>query len=240
MALETSLTPPVPVLIIVMGVSGTGKSTLGAALAAALNMPYIDGDDLHPRTNVDKMAAGSPLTDADREPWLRIIRNTAERVTQEQTQKLKHTRSINGAGAEIGEFKNPSESENGTVAPGVVIACSALKRVYRDMLRGVISTISSSSNTHLTERAPGATDEVTIDLPTYFVFIEGTREVLMDRMLKRSGHFMKATMLDSQLSTLENPTGEEGVVAVSVEDSTATQVDTAVKGLGPMLSGHAI
>jgi gluconokinase len=68
-------------------------------------------------------------------------------------------------------------------------------------------------------------------LPTYFVFIEGSREVLMDRMLKRSGHFMKATMLDSQLNTLENPAGEEGVVVVSVEDSTATQVDRAVEAL---------
>ncbi|KAJ6498991.1 P-loop containing nucleoside triphosphate hydrolase protein [Mycena sanguinolenta] len=207
MAIETPVTQPVPVLIIAMGVSGTGKSTLGAALAAALNMPYIDGDDLHPRANIDKMAAGSPLTDADREPWLREIRKTAERVTQEQ--KQHKARPQNGTAA------NGSEKATGT--PGVVIACSALKRAYRDVLRGV--------DANATEGAPADR------LPTYFVFIEGSREMLMDRMLKRSGHFMKATMLDSQLNTLENPTGEEGVVVVSMEDSTATQVEKAVAAL---------
>ncbi|KAJ7268669.1 P-loop containing nucleoside triphosphate hydrolase protein [Mycena haematopus] len=191
MAIETPVTEPVPVLIIAMGVSGTGKSTLGAALAAALNMPYIDGDDLHPRANVDKMAAGCPLTDADREPWLREIRKTAERVTQEQKQN------------------------KATGTPGVVIACSALKSAYRDILRGVNV---GAGDSNATERAPTET------LPT-------SREVLMDRMLKRSGHFMKASMLDSQLNTLENPTGEEGVVVVSVEDSTATQVEKAMGAL---------
>ncbi|KAF7361614.1 Gluconokinase [Mycena venus] len=216
MAVETPITQPVPVFIIVMGVSGTGKSTLGTALAAALHMPYVDGDDLHPRANVDKMAAGCPLTDADREPWLREIRKTAERMTHEQKQHKAQGQARTQNGAVNGK--------NG--APGVVIACSALKRVYRDMLRGVDNINGTVDNT--TERAP--TDTVT-DLSTYFVFIEGSREVLMDRMLKRSGHFMKATMLDSQLNTLENPTGEEGVVVVSVEDSTATQVDKAVAAL---------
>ncbi|KAJ6587216.1 P-loop containing nucleoside triphosphate hydrolase protein [Mycena vulgaris] len=173
-----------PVFIVVMGVSGTGKSTLGAALAAALERPYIDGDDLHPRTNVEKMGAGEPLTDADREPWLRAIRETAERVVGEQQQA--------GSGR------------------GVVIACSALKRTYREVLRG-----GGGSSA----------------LPTYFVFIEGAREVLMARMLNRNGHFMKASMLDSQLATLENPRGEEGVVVVSVEDTTAVQVENAVREL---------
>ncbi|KAF7376425.1 Gluconokinase [Mycena sanguinolenta] len=212
MAIETTVTQPAPVLIIAMGVSGTGKSTLGAALAAALNMPYIDGDDLHPRANIDKMAAGCPLTDADREPWLREIRKTAERVTQEQ--KQHKGRAQNGTTA------NGNGKATGT--PGVVIACSALKRAYRDVLRGVdVGTGDSNA----TERAPADS------LSTYFVFIEGSREVLMDRMLKRSGHFMKATMLDSQLNTLENPTGEEGVVVVSMEDSTATQVEKAMAAL---------
>ncbi|KAJ7346946.1 P-loop containing nucleoside triphosphate hydrolase protein [Mycena albidolilacea] len=205
MAVQTLQTLIPPVLIIVMGVSGTGKSTLGAALAAALHMPYIDGDDLHPRANVDKMAAGCPLTDADREPWLRVIRKTAERVAREQAEARAQNGTVNGA-----------VNGKATGTPGVVIACSALKRAYRDMLRGV----GDASNT---TAATG--------LPTYFVFIEGSREVLMDRMLKRSGHFMKATMLDSQLNTLENPAGEEGVVVVSVEDSTVAQVDKAVEAL---------
>ncbi|KAJ7163544.1 P-loop containing nucleoside triphosphate hydrolase protein [Mycena crocata] len=183
-----------PVFIVVMGVSGTGKSTLGAALAAALQMPYVDGDDLHPAANVAKMAAGQPLTDADREPWLRTIRDTAEHVVQEQAQK--------------GKGKGPEEKPG---ALGVVIACSALKRAYREILRGNGGTVSA--------------------LKTCFVFIQGSREVLMERMLNRAGHFMKASMLDSQLNTLENPEGEDGVVVVSVEDTTAAQVENASKGL---------
>ncbi|KAJ7680633.1 P-loop containing nucleoside triphosphate hydrolase protein [Mycena polygramma] len=189
------------VFIVVMGVSGTGKSTLGAALAAALHMPYIDGDDLHPRANVDKMSAGQPLTDADREPWLREIRRTAERVADEQLRAQNNT--------------DYSNSNNTPEAPGVVIACSALKRAYRDILRGGDPNSKSGA----------------VLLPTYFVFIDGSREVLMERMHKRSGHFMKASMLDSQLSTLENPEGEQGVVVVSVEDTTAAQVDKAVAAL---------
>ncbi|KAF8210657.1 P-loop containing nucleoside triphosphate hydrolase protein [Mycena galopus ATCC 62051] len=219
MAIETPIPQPAPVFIVAMGVSGTGKSTLGAALAAALNMPYVDGDDLHPRANVEKMAAGCPLTDADREPWLREIRKTAERMTQEQKQQ-HNKRAQNGA-------VNGNEKTTGT--PGVVIACSALKRTYRDILRGF-----EADENFATERAP------TDSLPTYFVFIEGSREVLMDRMLKRSGHFMKATMLDSQLNTLENPAGEEGVVVVSVEDSTATQVEKAIGALTASFDRNAM
>ncbi|KAJ7899040.1 P-loop containing nucleoside triphosphate hydrolase protein [Mycena leptocephala] len=203
-----------PVFIVVMGVSGTGKSTLGAALAAALHMPYVDGDDLHPRANVEKMAAGCPLTDADREPWLREIRNTAERMADEQLQKG-------------GRAQNNAIKATGT--PGVVIACSALKRAYRDVLRGVGPEDGDLDSAH----AP-------TDLPTYFVFIEGSQELLMDRMLKRNGHFMKASMLDSQLNTLENPAGEEGVVVVSVEDTTATQADKAVAALKASFGGYTI
>ncbi|KAJ6500204.1 P-loop containing nucleoside triphosphate hydrolase protein [Mycena vitilis] len=191
-----------PIFIVVMGVSGTGKSTLGAALAAALHMPYIDGDDLHPRANVEKMSAGQPLTDADREPWLRVIRSTAERVADEQ-QRAKNDTDYDNSG------------NNTPETPGVVIACSALKRAYRDILRGGDAKSKSGA----------------VVLPTYFVFIDGSREVLLERMHKRSGHFMKASMLDSQLSTLENPAGEQGVVVVSVEDTTAAQVDKAVVAL---------
>ncbi|KAF8893575.1 hypothetical protein BD779DRAFT_1506980 [Infundibulicybe gibba] len=123
-------------LIIVMGVSGTG--TYG--------MPYIEGDDLHPKSN--------PLTDADREPWLELIRNIAERT-------------------------------------GVVISCSALKRYYRDILRGE-RKLGTGGVPILLEAVHSST------LPTFFVFINGPRD-------KRSGHFMKVSMLDSQLETLESP-----------------------------------
>ncbi|KAJ7282920.1 P-loop containing nucleoside triphosphate hydrolase protein, partial [Mycena rebaudengoi] len=163
------------------GVSGTGKSTLGAALALALGLPYVDGDDLHPAASVAKMAAGQPLGDEDRFPWLRTIRGTAERVV----------------GVRDGKGN----------ARGVVIACSALRRVYRDVLRGGDDS----------------------GLETYFVFIEGAQAVLLERMQRRTGHFMKAGMLDSQLATLESPQGEQGVVVVSLEDSTEEQVQRAVE-----------
>jgi len=166
-------------------------------------MAYVDGDDLHPQSNIDKMAAGEPLTDADREPWLQLIRTTAEHMVAEQ-----------------------QAAEAGRSRLGVVIACSALKKSYRDVLRG--KTQEKVMPGHLDPPHPDA-------LPTYFVFIEGSREVLMDRMTKRTGHFMKAGMLDSQLMTLESPVGEEGVVVVPMDVSTEEQVETARKGLNELL-----
>jgi carbohydrate kinase (thermoresistant glucokinase family) len=131
-----------------MGVSGCGKSTLGAALAATLAARFIDGDDLHPRANREKMAAGTPLTDADRAPWL----------------------------ARVGEAL-------ATPAPGepaaVIVACSALKRAYRDIIR-----------TH-------ARGDVV------FLHLTGAREVIAARLAARKGHFMPPSLLDSQLTTLE-------------------------------------
>ena len=176
------------------------------ALAHALRMPYVEGDDLHPLANIDKMAAGIPLDDADREPWLALIRATAERTAAEEH----------------------AAAEKGNDAPrGVVITCSALKKYYREILRGKLQPVECNGEIQ-NARHPNA-------LQTYFVFIEGTRDVLMDRMSKRAGHFMKASMLDSQLSTLEAPIGEEGVVVVSVEDSTEDQVRIAKEGLATIM-----
>jgi len=149
-------------------------------------MPFIDGDDLHPLPNVEKMTRGEPLTDEDREPWLGVIRRTAERVAKEEM------------GREEGERR----------LRGVVVACSALKRYYREILR----------------RRGG-------EVPVYFVFIDGPREVLMERMEKRVGHFMKASMVASQLATLESPVGEDGVVVVPLTGTTEEQTRIAVDGL---------
>ncbi|KAL4074063.1 carbohydrate kinase [Scleroderma citrinum] len=173
-----------PKFIIVMGVSGTGKSTLGAALSDVLCLPFVDGDNLHPPSNILKMSGGIPLTDEDRQPWLESIRKTA----------IRHITAIQ-------EIESKPDKENA----GMIIACSALKKSYRDILRGRLED-------------PPRT------VPTYFVFLEGGRDLLMERLQRRKGHFMKAQMLESQLATLECPEREPGVITVPVEWSTEEQV----------------
>lgn len=145
--------------VVVMGVAGCGKSTVGAALAERLGAEFLDGDSLHPQSNIDKMAAGTPLNDDDRSPWL----------------------------AEIGRRFTASDSP-------LVIACSALKRAYRDIIRAGDSSV-------------------------VFVHLHGTRDVLHQRMNSRPGHFMPASLLDSQLATLEPLQDDEAGMVVSIETS---------------------
>lgn len=135
-------------IVIVMGVAGSGKTTIGRLLAESLGWPYCEGDDLHPPANLQKMAAGIPLTDADRLPWLRELRARIERRL--------------AAG----------ENE--------VIACSALKASYREILTGGHAEVR-------------------------FVHLTGSPALIRERLAHRTGHFMKATMLDSQLAALEPP-----------------------------------
>jgi gluconokinase len=192
------------------GVSGTGKTTLGSALAKALDVPYVEGDDLHPRSNIEKMSSGDPLTDSDREPWLKLIRTTAEMMTLEAQSGVK----IN----------------NGGNKRAVVISCSALKKRYRDILRG----LGRQENNVKLSTSENSNSQLPI-LKTLFVYIEGTRDVLMDRMMKRTDHFMKPSMLDSQLQTLEDPVHEEGVIVISLMVSREDQVQVAQQGLRRML-----
>ncbi|QRW19944.1 thermoresistant gluconokinase [Rhizoctonia solani] len=205
-----------PKLIVVMGVSGCGKSTTGQNLGRALNATFVDGDDLHPAANVAKMSRGEPLTDADRAPWLKLIR---ERATELATQG------------------------NGIT----VVACSSLRKAYRELLRGkpveLVKPEPESSDVpvvHPKGEAPSVGDKADVDvhiantsppLKTYFVFIKGTRESLFERMQKRQGHFMKASMLESQLVTLESPEGEDGVIVVDLEATPQQQCEQAVAGL---------
>ncbi|WP_345064332.1 gluconokinase [Leifsonia kafniensis] len=158
-------------LIVVMGVSGCGKSTLGALIADRLALPFIDADSLHPTSNVAKMAAGTPLTDDDRWPWL-------ARVGQVLTDGRR-----TGAGA--------------------VVACSALKRSYREAILA---------------EAPGV----------LFVHLNGTKEVLSARLQGRSGHFMPSGLLDSQLATLEELAADEPGVVVDISPSVAVILTDAV------------
>ncbi|MGL4196746.1 MAG: gluconokinase [Allorhizobium sp.] len=162
--------------VIVMGVSGCGKSSVGETLASRLRLPFVEGDVLHPKSNVAKMAAGTPLTDEDRWPWLTVI---GERMAD----ALKS-------------------------GQGIIVSCSALKKIYRDHLRAATDGRLS------------------------FVYLEGSRELLGRRMGARTGHFMPLTLLDSQLATLEVPTGEPGVVTVSIDQPVEGIVADALKGLG--------
>ncbi|MBP2447776.1 gluconokinase [Rhizobium leguminosarum] len=165
-----------PLAVVVMGVSGCGKSSVGQRIAAEYGMRFVEGDQLHPAENVAKMAEGIPLTDDDRLPWL-------DRIGEEITTAQKASR-------------------------GLVISCSALKKTYRDRLR----------------QAAGGR--------LAFVFLEGSRDLLLSRMQARKGHFMPVSLLDSQLQALEPPTGELHVVTVAIDNALDDIVALACKGLG--------
>jgi gluconokinase len=159
-------------ILIVMGVAGTGKSTVAGLLAERLNWEFQEGDALHPPANVAKMSAGIPLTDEDRWPWLDAI------------------------GAWIKEKTQRGE-------PGI-LTCSALKRSYRDRLRG-----------------PNV----------IFVFLNGHREVIAARMARRADHFMPPALLNSQLATLEPPAADENVLAVDLGTTPADEVAEVLHAL---------
>jgi gluconokinase len=157
-----------------MGVSGSGKSTIAGSLAERLHWSCEDGDKFHPRSNVEKMSAGHPLTDDDRRPWLQAIADEIDGVCR--------------AGAHA------------------VIACSALKRAYRDIL------------VH-------GRDDVRI------IYLKGTQELIASRLRLRKNHFMPPTLLDSQFATLEPPSLEEDPVVADIDASVEAIVDHIVAQL---------
>jgi gluconokinase len=155
-----------------MGVSGSGKSSIGELLGKRLGLPFHDADEFHPQANIDKMTAGTPLTDDDRWPWLDAIGAA-----------LRHADK------------------------GVVVACSALRRVYRDRLT----------------KAAGK--------PVVFVWLAGSKETIAARMGGRRGHFMPASLLDSQFATLEPPQADELAIRVSIEPPVGEVVEAALAAL---------
>jgi gluconokinase len=142
-------------VVVVMGVSGSGKTTIAERLAAVEGWTVLEGDSFHPPANVAKMAAGTPLTDEDRWPWLRAI------------------------AAAIDACRARGES--------AVVACSALRRVYRDILIGDRNDVR-------------------------LVYLKGSQALIAERLRARKGHFMPAALLDSQFSTLEEPGPEENPI----------------------------
>ena len=145
-----------------MGVSGAGKSRIGAAFARAIDVDFVEGDEYHPAENVKKMASGIPLTDDDRAEWLRAL---AARIDDSRDAGI-----------------------------GLVMTCSALKRSYRDVLRDGSPELR-------------------------FVFLKGSKALVAERVASRRGHFMPASLLESQLATLEEPTADEGAWVCDIRKS---------------------
>jgi gluconokinase len=167
--------------MIMMGVSGSGKSTIADKLAARIGWRSVDGDKFHPASNIAKMSAGHPLTDEDRRPWLQAIAAEIDR------------------GCKAGE--------------NAVIACSALKRSYREIL------------VH-------GRDDVRI------IYLDGSKQLIGDRLARRKGHFMPPGLLDSQFEALQPPEADENPVTVSIDGAPDELVDHIIQQLGlPTIDG---
>ena len=151
-----------PSVIVVMGVSGSGKSTIASTLAHRLGWVFQDGDWFHPHENIEKMHRGMPLTDEDRWPWLKAIAAWIDKMRESK--------------------------QHG------VVACSALRRSYRDVLVGKRADVR-------------------------IVYLEGTPELIVRRLAARTGHFMPTGLLESQFRTLEEPGPDENPLIVSIEPS---------------------
>jgi gluconokinase len=146
------------VIVIVFGVSGAGKTTVGKLLARGLGWHFVEADDFHPATNIEKMRSGRPLTDEDRSPWLQRLREEIKRLI--------------------------AAGEN------AVLACSALKRAYRDRLR--------------------VSDDVK------FVFLSGDFALVHKQLGSRPAHFMNPALLQSQFDDLEEPRPAEDVLTIEL------------------------
>jgi carbohydrate kinase (thermoresistant glucokinase family) len=147
-------------VFIIMGVSGSGKTTVGKLLSDRLDIPFYDADDFHPESNVEKMRSGFPLTDADRLPWLHILKEQIELWNKQK---------------------------------GAILACSALKKTYREIL------------------SPDDQDSVR------FIYMAGDYETILNRLKERQNHYMPADLLRSQFSALEEP-GPDEAFRVSISD----------------------
>jgi gluconokinase len=175
---RNSRSPQPPVILVVLGVSGSGKTTVGSMLAERLGLPFVDADEFHTPQGREQMAAGRPLTDVDRWPWL-------ARIEQWMDEQIRA----------------------GTSA---VIACSALKRSYRDLLR---------------------TGRPQVRL----VYLYGSRELIAARLAGRAGHFFPALLLESQFREFEEPAADEQAFVVPLTDHPEQTVAVALNVLEPVV-----
>jgi len=166
-------------VVIIWGVSGAGKTTIGELLAQELHWKFYDADDFHPQVNIDKMERGEPLTDEDRQPWLQSLREAI-------------TRSL-------------AANEN------AVLACSALKRKYRELLR--------------------------VNADVKFVFLHGSRARIADQLKQRRGHFIDPALLDSQFADLEEPESSEDMLTIELKGEPDELVEQIRQKLSPSRTG---
>lgn len=159
-------------VLVMMGVSGSGKTTIASGVAQRLGWTLLEGDQFHPPANVAKMAAGHPLTDADRWPWLHALADAIDALRAK--------------------------------GQSAVVACSALKRAYRDILVG---------------------DRPDVRL----VYLQGSRALIGQRLAARKGHYMPASLLDSQFATLEEPGPEEHALVDSVDAAPEAIIEAIVR-----------
>jgi gluconokinase len=170
-------------IVVMMGVCGTGKTSVGQIVASRMGWSFIEGDDLHPAANREKMASSTPLTDDDRWPWL-------DRITG-------RLRALDQAGQ------------------SAVVACSALRQVYRDRLR-----------------RSGA--------QTIFLHLTGDPSMIRQRMENRSGHYMPPGLLDSQLATLEPALPGETLHQIDISGTVEETAEAAIRSLSGMSALGAI
>ncbi len=166
-------------VVVIFGVSGAGKTTIGELLAQELHWKFYDADDFHPQVNIDKMERGEPLTDEDRQPWLQSLREAI-------------TRSL-------------AANEN------AVLACSALKRKYRELLR--------------------------VNGDVKFVFLHGSRARIADQLKQRRGHFIDPALLASQFADLEEPESSEDMLTIELKGEPDELVEQIRQKLSPSRTG---
>lgn len=162
--------------IVIMGVSGAGKTTIAQRLTARMKRSLVEGDSLHPPNNIAKMSQGTPLTDGDRLPWLQAI------------------------AARIDEARKSNRP--------VVVTCSALKRTYREILTGGYDDVG-------------------------FVYMQGTKELIAQRLTARTDHFMPPGLLDSQFAALQEPGADEPAIVIAIDGTPEQIVDKIVEKFTP-------